>query len=355
MKRIDTYIIINIIASCFLLYSLYERIYAGRFIIKTQRKKISVLYTAVLALYIYITGASLLDYTRGNSVNINTILQGVTWIQICASNILIRVTLGITKGGIYSGDSTSSHFTKWGRIKSYAWISDNKIQFELLGRENRVVNTELEVNEKPKEEVDKLLNEFINKKDKEINEKRNFKLKVSIALIAIIMAIGYVNLIKISKPYMVQEIKLSEDEAVAILKKTWKPLEEFNKEDIKSREDFNKVFEETMSKSMMDDLYEILVDTKKSKDGDIKFKEKLIVPTIYNTKMSIEKAYIKAPKYKDENKVVNIAEELIIEELGRSDENEPLSHSKKKSFYIKNPKGEWILNSITGLQSIQSP
>lgn len=199
MKGIETYIIINIIASCFLLYSLYERIYAGRFIIKIQRRKISVLYTVVLALYIYVTGDSLLDYTRGKSVNINTILQGVTWIQICALNLLSRAASGVAKGGIYSGDSKSSHFTKWSRIKSYTWISDNVIQFELLGRENRIVNTEFKIDTRGKEEVDNLLNEFIGKKSNEINKERKLRAIVLIVFIGILMFIGYGNLIRIGK------------------------------------------------------------------------------------------------------------------------------------------------------------
>ncbi|MEW9097126.1 MAG: DUF5673 domain-containing protein [Clostridiaceae bacterium] len=346
------YTVLSIIASCALLHSLYERIYAGRFIIKIKHRRISIFYTVLLVFWIFALGYSLLVYLKGKSLNMDGILQGVFWIQLCIGNLLSRRSLGITEGGIYSGDIKYSYFSKWSQVKSYTWISDNKIEFQTLGRKNKIIKGELEVDEEQKEEVDKLLNEFINKKDKEINEKRNFRAITYVILIGIVISIGYINLIKISKPYMVKEIKLSEDQAIAILKKTWKPLEELDKEEIKSREDFHKVFEETMSKSMIDDLYEILVDTDKSKEGQIKFKEKLRIPTIYNTKMSIEKAYIKSPRYNEENKQDDVAEELIIEELDRSEENEPLAHSNKKSFFIKDHNGDWILNNITGLQSI---
>ncbi|GAA0729345.1 hypothetical protein GCM10008905_29210 [Clostridium malenominatum] len=349
------YFILSIIMSCALLYSLYERIYAGEFIIETKHKGISKFYTGLLIFWIFTLGGfSILDYKSGESMNSSQILQGVFWIQLCLEHILSKRSLGITEGGVYSGDSNYSRFTKWTRIKSYTWISENKIQLKTWGRMDKIAIKELEVDEKQREEVDKLLNEFMNKKDSEINKKGAFKAIAYIILIGVVMSIGYVNLIKIGKPYMVKEIKLSEDEAVAILKKTWKPLEDFNKEDIKSREDFNKVFEETMSKSMIDDLYEILVDTKESKDGDIKFKEKVRIPTIYNTKMSIEKAYIKGPKYKEENKRVNIAEELTIEESGSSEEDKSRGYFIR-SFFIKNDNGEWILNNATGLENIQSP
>ncbi|WP_315122111.1 DUF5673 domain-containing protein [uncultured Clostridium sp.] len=347
------YIVLNIIMSYLLLIHLYKRVYAGKFIIQTRRKKISIFYVLLLVLWTYMTSGYILFYIKNKSTDINGILQGLTWIQICITNFLSRRSLGITENGVYSGEAKSSDFTKWSKIKSYKWISDNKIEFETLGRRNKTIERELEVDEEQKEEVNKLLNESINI-DRGINKNINFKLVALTTLIGIVISIGYFNLIKISKPYMVKKIKLSQDEAIVILKKTWKPLADFDKESIKSREDFDKIFEETMSKSMIDDLYGILVDTNNSKDGQIKFKEKLRVPTIYNTKMSIEKAYIKTSKYEKENKQVDEVDELIIEELGRSEENKPLAHSKKKSFFIKNHNGDWILNDITGLQSIGS-
>ncbi|WP_186429293.1 hypothetical protein [Clostridium sp. BSD9I1] len=91
---------------------------------------------------------------------------------------------------------------------------------------------------------------------------------------------------------MTKEIKLEEDEAIAILKKTWKPLIEIEKENIKS------------------------------------------------------------PKYKELSKEGNVVEELIIEESGKLDEGGPLSHFKRTSTFIKKDDGNWILDRISGLQSI---
>ncbi|WP_143331296.1 DUF5673 domain-containing protein [Clostridium peptidivorans] len=353
MNRINYYIIINIIASCFLLFNLYEKIYSGEFIIKTKRKKISVLYTVTLVLWVFMGIMSFSGYLGNKDIDIFGIVQGTFWTQMCISNLLGRSSLGITKGGIYSGDSNISYFTKWSKIKNYSWISDNIVQFEVFTRKNSIVSKELEVNPEQREEVDKFLRENIKKIDKASNKKRIFKLRMIILLIAIIMAIGHINLIKASKPYMTKEIKLEEDEAIAILQKTWKPLAELNKENIKSREDFDKVFKETMSKSMIEDLYRILVDTSKSTDEKIKFYENVRIPTIYDTKMSIKRSYIKSPKYKELNKEVN-NEELTIEESGKLDKDGPISHFKRTSTFIKNDAGNWILDKISGLESIGS-
>ncbi|WP_097027458.1 DUF5673 domain-containing protein [Clostridium peptidivorans] len=348
------WIIWNIIGSCGLLLSLYERIYAGKFILKTKRKKISLIYTIPAVLWGYATVRRFFDYFGGREVDIYAIFQGLLWIQLCILLLLGRLSLGIAEGGIYSENLNFSCFTKWGKVKSYTWISDNIIQFETLTRKGRISNTELEVSLEQKEEVDKLLKDNLNKTDREVNKKINFKLKVLIALITVVLVIGNVSLIKISKPYMTEKIKLKEDEAVAILKKTWKPLAELNKENIRSREEFDKLFQETMTKPIIDDLYEILVDTNKSIGGEIRFKEKVRIPTIYDTKMSIEKSYIKSPKYKEENKRSN-EEELIIEELVSLDKDGQISSFIRESTFIRNDNGNWILHRITGLQSIGSP
>ncbi|MBU5483785.1 hypothetical protein KQI86_05535 [Clostridium sp. MSJ-11] len=195
---INYYIILNIIMSCFLLYGLYEKISAGKFIIQTRRKKISILYVVILVLWICITSVHILFYIKNKSIDIKEILQGFTWIQIGILNLLSRQALGVTKGGTYSSTSNSCRFIKWNKIKSYTWISENKIQLETLGRRNKIIERELEVDEEQKEEVDKLLNEFINKKDNEINEKRNFRAIAYVVLIGIVMFIGYANLIRIS-------------------------------------------------------------------------------------------------------------------------------------------------------------
>lgn len=193
------------------------------------------------------------------------------------------------------------------------------------------------------EKIDNLLNEGM---DKGKNEKRNFKLIVATALIGIIMCIGYVNIIKISKPYMIKKVKLSEQEAITVLKNTWKPLEKLHKENIKSKEDFYKAFEGTMSKSMTDDLYGILVDENAPINGVIRFKKNVIIPNPYNTKISIIKAYMKLPRYKEKIKGVNM-EELTIEEEFMQD------RYRRKSTFIKNDNGDWILNSMSGSQSVE--
>lgn len=346
------YIILNMIMSYFLIYGLYERIYAGEFIIKTKRRKIPVINTITAVLGGYAAVRSFLDYFVGGGSDIYEIFQGVLWLQLCISQFLGRLSLGIAKGGIYSGDPNYSTFTKWSKVKSYTWISDNVIKFENLRRIGSAFNTELEVDSEQKEEVNRALKHNLNEIDREVNERGSFKLKVLITLIIAMMIGVNANLIKISKPYMTQKIKLKEDEATAILKKTWKPLTALNKEKIKSREEFDKLFEEIMTKSMIDDLYEILVDTDKSADKEIKFKEKVRIPTVYDTKMSIEKSYIKAPRYIEENKKV-ITEELRIKELLEPYEEGSTSFTRESTF-IKNDNGEWILDSITGVQSIGS-
>ena len=346
------WIISNIIVGCGLLHSLYERIYAGKFIIKTKRQNIQILTITLAVLWGYSAVRGFFDYLGGREVDIYPIFQGIFWIQLCISYFLGRFSLGIAKGGIYSGDSTISYFTKWSKVKSYTWISDNVIQLETLTRKGSTSNTELEVNPEQREEVDKLLKDTLNEIDREANENRSFKLKIFIALMAALMIGVNVNLIKMSKPYMTKKIKLQENEAILILKKTWKPLADLNKEKIRSREEFDKLFEETMTKPMIEDLYEILVDEYKSSNGDIKFKEKVRVPTVYDTKMSIEKSYIKAPRYIEGNKKV-ITEELRIKELLEPYEDGSTSFTRESTF-IKNDNGEWILDSITGVTSIGS-
>lgn len=257
----------------------------------------------------------------------------------------------ITKDDIYSDESILSYFAKSKRIKNYSWISDNIVQFEIFTRKNSIISTELEVDPEQREEVDKFLSENIKKIDKATNKKRIFKLRMVILLIAIVMAMGHINLIKASKPYMTKEIKLEEDEAIAILKETWKPLAELDKENIKSREEFDKAFKRTMSKSMIDHLYEILADTDKSTNEEIKFKENVRVPTIYDVKISIKRAYIKSPKYEELDKESNI-EELTIKESGKLDEDESWPRLKRTNTFIKNDDGNWILDSISGLTSI---
>ncbi|KGK86993.1 DUF5673 domain-containing protein [Clostridium sp. HMP27] len=346
------YIILNIAMSYCLLHSLYERIYAGKFIIKTKPKKIPVINTMTAVVGGYAAARSFLDYFAGGVGDIYEIFQGVFWMQLCTSQFLGGLSLGIAKGGVYSGDSTVSYFTKWSKVKSYTWISDNVIGFETLTRKGKIFNTELEVDSEQKQEVNRVLKHNLNEIDREVNERGNFKLKVLITLVAVMMIIVNVNLIKISKPYMTRKIKLKEDEAILILKKTWKPLAELNKEKIKSRGEFDKLFQETMTKPMIDELYEILVDGDKSTYGDIKFKEKVRIPTVYDTKMSIEKSYIKAPRYIEGNNQV-ITEELIIKELLEPYEDGSTSFTRKSTF-IKNNNDEWILDSTTGVQSLGS-
>lgn len=154
--------VLNIMASYFLLISLYQRIYAGKFIIKTKRKKISLFYTTMLVLASCSVIISFLYYLEGrykdNYITYN--LQGIFWIQMGITYFLGRLSLGIAKGGIYSDvNSKFSHFTKWDKIKSYKWISDNVIRFETLMGKDSISNIELEVNSEQKEEVDKFLKE----------------------------------------------------------------------------------------------------------------------------------------------------------------------------------------------------
>lgn len=348
MGTMGIYIVFDIIMSYLLLSDVYERISAGKFIIKTKVEKVSVLYIILLVLCLGITGFDIVNYLENKKIYINGVLQGTFLIQFCVLNLLNRTPLGITKGGIYSGNVRSSNFTKWNRIRSYTWISDNVVQLELLGKGNKIVNTDLEVNKEQIEEINKLLKESINKTDSVVDKKRNSKIIVATALIGIIMTMGYINIIKISKPYMIKKVKLSEEEAITVLKNTWKPLEELHKENIKSKEDFYKTFEKTMSKSMIDDLYGILVDENTSKDGAIKFKENVIIPNPYNTKISILKSYMKLPKYEEKIKQANIIEELTIEEEFMQD------RFRRESTFIKNDNGDWILNRITGTESIES-
>lgn len=47
---VDTYIIGNIIISCFLLINLYEKIYEGKFIIETRQRISSIIYSIGLVL-----------------------------------------------------------------------------------------------------------------------------------------------------------------------------------------------------------------------------------------------------------------------------------------------------------------
>lgn len=346
------YIILNIAMSYCLLHSLYERIYAGKFIIKTKRKKIPVINTMTAVVGGYAAVRSFLDYFGGRVGDIYETLQGVFWIQLCISQFLGGLSLGIAEGGIYSGDSTVSYFTKWSKVKNYTWISDNVIGFETLTRRGKIFNTELEVDLEQKEEVNRVLKHNLNEIDREVNERGSFKLKLLITLTIAVMVGLNANLIKISKPYMTHKIKLKEGEAILILKKTWKPLAELSKENIKSRGKFDKLFQETMTKPMIDELYEILVDRDKSTYGDIKFKEKVRIPTVYDTKMSIEKSYIKAPRYIEGNNQV-ITEELIIKELLEPYEDGSTSFTRKSTF-IKNNNDEWILDSTTGVQSLGS-
>ncbi|MBE6066785.1 MAG: hypothetical protein E7211_03650 [Clostridium lundense] len=345
------YIILNIAMSYCLLHSLYERIYAGKFIIKTKRKKIPVINTMTAVVGGYAAARSFLDYFAGGVGDIYEILQGVFWIQLCISQFLGRLSLGIAEGGVYSGDSTVSYFTKWSKVKNYTWISDDVIRLETLTRRGKIFNTELEVDSEQKQEVNRVLKHNLNEIDREVNERGSFNLKVLITLTIAVMVGLNANLIKISKPYMTQKIKLKEGEAISILKKTWKPLAELSKENIKSRGEFDKLFQETMTKPMIDELYVVLVDEDKSTDGDIKFKQKLHIPNVYDTKMSIEESYIKAPRYKEENKQV-ITEELIMQELYSSDKDGLTSSFTRESTFIKNDNGSWVLDSVTGLQSI---
>lgn len=139
MFMIETYIILSIIMSYCLLRDVYERISAGEFIIKTKSKKISVLYVVLLILCACITSFEIVYYLNNKKININQILQGIFWIQIFILNLLSNRSLGLTEGGIYSGDLKSSYFTKWNRIRSYKWISDNVIQFEVLEKKIKLL------------------------------------------------------------------------------------------------------------------------------------------------------------------------------------------------------------------------
>lgn len=347
------YLILNIAMSYCLLHSLYERIYAGKFIIKIRQKKILIIWSIALIAYLCILGLSLKNYLRGDSIRVDGILNEVFFIQIAISDILNKSALGITKGGIYSGDSKYSTFTKWNKIKNCAWLSDDTLQIESITRKNKTLTTELKLNLEQKEEVNIILREKLNDKHELISAKKNLILRTAVILVAILIIIGHVNLVKISKPYMAQKINIKKNEAEAVLKKTWKPLVELDKQDIKSKEDFDNVFKETMTEHMIYQLYTSLTNKFKSTEEEIIFQENTKVPTIYDKNMFVEKSYIKAQKYKNKNKEV-ILEKLIIEEVGRDEEDEELERFKRESTFIKNNNDEWILDSITGVQSIQS-
>lgn len=193
------YFVLSILGSCVLLYSLYERIYAGEFIIETKHKGISKFYTGLLIFWIFsLGGFSILDYKNGENMNSNRILQGMFWIQLCLEHILSKRSLGIAEGGVYTGNPDYSRFTKWTGIKSYAWIEEDKIQLKTWGRMDKIAIKELEVEESQKEEVDKLLDEFINKKDNELYRRRSRRAMIPIILIGIVMTIGYITILKIS-------------------------------------------------------------------------------------------------------------------------------------------------------------
>lgn len=196
MDGINYYIIINIVASCFLLISLYEKIYAGEFIIETRKRISSIIYIIGLVVWSYVAIRNLIDYITGKSIDVQEILQITIQIQICILWILMLLPSEITKDDMYSDESIRSYFAKSKRIKNYLWISDNIVQFEIFTRKNSIITTELEVNLEKREEVDEFLKKNIKKIDETTNKKRIFKLRIVILVIAIIMAMGHISLIK---------------------------------------------------------------------------------------------------------------------------------------------------------------
>ena len=134
---------------------------------------------------------------------------------------------------------------------------------------------------------------------------------LSIFFIAIILLVGCSNEIK---PKKVIEFEFSKSEAIVIMKRAWKPVNDMkginneikpnikisSKEELFGEYDFSFMDEMYMYSTIYESIVELVFDEEtkipietKDNEGNILFKEGVYIPTIYDKGVFVEKAYLR--------------------------------------------------------------
>ncbi|MCY6485781.1 hypothetical protein OW763_15785 [Clostridium aestuarii] len=148
--------------------------------------------------------------------------------------------------------------------------------------------------------------------------------------------------------YRYAKTPFDKDKASVILKATWNPLKQFNDniivdekndiffppKNIKSKENFIKLFSATMPKYMAENFYKNLI--KKNENGVMIVNKGAYCPNIFDKGSCILKAYTKK---------IDQTEELVIFEVGSNENERPYT---RKNYYKKDKNGKWIYDRCSG-------
>lgn len=183
-----------------------------------------------------------------------------------------------------------------------------------------------------------------------------------------IVIIGLVGCSNEIKPIKVMEAEFSKSEAELIMKRAWKPVNDMKgndntvKPDIKisSSEEFFEAYdfsfmdEQYMHSTMYESIVKLAIDEEtkmpievRDDEGNILFRERVNIPTIYDEGVSIEKAYLRESIYSEEYSSLDIVELVVIESGGKDAEGNTAGF-RRKNIFRQNEEGDWILYSIEG-------
>ncbi|NLM43333.1 MAG: hypothetical protein GX201_04865 [Clostridiales bacterium] len=183
-----------------------------------------------------------------------------------------------------------------------------------------------------------------------------------------IVTIVLVGCSKEIKPKKVIESEFSKSKAEVIMKRAWKPVNDMKGIDntikpnvtVSSREeffeeyDFSFMDERYVYSTIYESIVELVIDKEtkmlvenKDNEGNILFKERVNIPTIYDKGVIIEKAYIRDSRYSEKYSHLDIVELVVIESSDKNIEGTD-SGFNRKNIFRQNEEGEWILYSIEG-------
>lgn len=160
MSQFSFYAIFNIILIIFgtslLLKDLYTLYHHGKLIIKVKEDKgLFIFWIVGLIIFSLIFWHNLSDYFfYGKNDEIENILFNIFWIEYSISNIIRSLmSSAIRENGVYY----FGYFYAWSKIKSYNWVSPNRIEFNVNTWFTINRSFKININEEVKFKVDEVI------------------------------------------------------------------------------------------------------------------------------------------------------------------------------------------------------
>ena len=149
-------VILIVIGTILLIKELYILRFKGKSIMKAGKKSLlSIFWVGALIFWCLslFYAIRLYSFYQKDSV-ITNILTSIFWIELSILNLIKSfISSEIRENGIYKAGC----FYKWSKIKSYRWILENTIKFQVNTFLKGDINVEIEINEEFKAKADDII------------------------------------------------------------------------------------------------------------------------------------------------------------------------------------------------------